>query len=123
MRVTPQSRDPASVKVVIADMYGGAGLRSELRALLTDAERRATRHDGCIRYTVAASIADPDRYLVVQEWRDDVALEAHYASPEFQRFQFALHGLLVRWSEATIHTVGATVRPVASGPIDPRDAD
>lgn len=104
-------------------MFGSAGLRSELRALLADAERRAARHDGCVRYTVAASIADPDRYVVVEEWRDEAALEAHYASPEFQRFQFALHGLVVRSSEATIHTVEATLRPVESGPIDPRDAD
>lgn len=111
------------MKLVIADIFGSAGLRSELRALLADAERRAAQHDGCVRYTVAASIADPDRYVVVEEWRDEAALEAHYASPEFQQFQFALHGLVVRSSEATIHTVGATLRPVASGPIDPRDAD
>ena len=111
------------MNVVIADMFGSPGLRSELRALLADAERRAAGHDGCLRYTVAAGLADPDRYLVVEEWRDEAALEAHYASPEFQRFQFELHGLLVRSSQATIHTVAGTLRPVASGAIDPRDAD
>jgi quinol monooxygenase YgiN len=109
--------------LVIAEMFGSVSLRSELRALLADAEREAAGHDGCLRYTVASTLADPDRYLVVEEWRDEAALEAHYASPEFQRFQFALHGLLVRSSDAKIHTVAATVRPAASGPIDPRDAD
>jgi quinol monooxygenase YgiN len=110
-------------QVVIADMFGSPALRDELRALLAQAERDATSRDGCLRYSVGVSLADPDRYVVVEEWRDKAALEAHYASEEFRRFQFELHDLLVRSSEATIHSVSASLRPVASGPIDPRDAD
>jgi quinol monooxygenase YgiN len=109
--------------LVIADMFGSAALRSDLRTLLARAERDAAGHDGCLRYTVAVSMADPDHYVVTEHWRDEAALEAHYASPEFKRFQFELHDLLVRSSEATVYTVEGTLRPVASGPIDPRDAD
>lgn len=109
--------------MVVADMFGIAGRRRELLSLLVAAERAAMEQDGCVRYTVAARIEDQDHYLVVQEWRDSAALEAHYGSAAFARFQSALHGLLARPSEATIHSGGDALRPVASGPLDPRDAD
>jgi quinol monooxygenase YgiN len=109
--------------LVIAHMFGLAGERSELVALLAEAERTTAAQDGCLGYVVAAAIADPNHYVVVEEWRDRAALEAHYASIAFERFQYALHGLLARPSEVTIHSVAETHRPLAPALPDPRDAD
>jgi quinol monooxygenase YgiN len=109
--------------LVIAHMFGGAGRRSELVSLLAKAERDAMRQDGCLGYTVAASTGDANHYVVVEQWRDRAALEAHYASASFERFQYELHGLLARRSEATIYSVTEAHRPVASALLDPRDAD
>src|SRR4051812_42774653 len=108
--------------IVIADMFGIAGRREELMALLATAERDAQGTDGCLRYSVASSLTEPDRFVVIEEWRDEAALEAHYASAAFSRFRFALDGVLARPSEATLHTVSTSRRPLASGPMDPRDA-
>jgi len=60
----------ADMTLMIADMFGITGRRSELRALLADAERIATSQHGYLRNTVATSLADADHYLVVEEWRD-----------------------------------------------------
>jgi quinol monooxygenase YgiN len=109
--------------VAIADLYGISGRRQELAALLADAERVAVRRPGCLRYSFAVTIADPDQFLLVSEWRDEAALDAHYGSPEFARFQFSLDGLLARPSQMTVYTVGGSARPLPSGPMDPRDAD
>jgi autoinducer 2-degrading protein len=109
--------------VVIADMFGIAGRRPELLTALTQIEREAAEQPGCLRYSVAASVSDPECIVVVAEWSDQGALEAHYASQAFESFQFALNGLLARPSETVVHTVAASTRPVASGPMDPRDAD
>ena len=109
--------------IVVADMFGIAGRRQELAAQLAAAERDARGADGCVRYVVASSLTEPDHYVVVEEWRDEAALQEHYASPAFARFQFALDGLLARLSDATVHTVGASRRLVPSGPMDHRDAD
>ena len=109
--------------VVVADMFGIAGRRPELLTALMQIERDAQRQPGCRRYSVATSLSDPDRIVVVAEWADEAALESHYASSEFEQFQFALNGLLARPSETVVHTVAASNRPVASGPMDPRDAD
>jgi hypothetical protein len=57
------------------------------------------------------------------EREDEAALDAHYASPEFASFQFSLHGLLASQSEMTLYSVSGSARPLASGPMDPRDAD
>jgi quinol monooxygenase YgiN len=73
-------------------------------------------------YTVSARIGEPDHYVVVEEWRDEAALDAHFASAAFSRFQWSLHRLLARPSQVRIHDVNATRRPVASAPMDPRIA-
>jgi len=109
--------------VAVADLYGISGRRPELVAALAEEEREAAGQSGCVRYSFAATLADPDRFVLISEWRDQAALDAHYASRGFAAFQFSLDGLLARPSELTVYSVTGSARPVASGPMDPRDAD
>jgi quinol monooxygenase YgiN len=109
--------------VVVADMYGIAGRRQELVAALAGAERDAAAEDGCLRYSVATTLTDPDHHITVSEWRDRAAVDAHYSSPSFTSFQMSLDGLLARPSDMTMYDVSGVVRPLPSGPMDPRDAD
>jgi len=109
--------------VAIADLYGIRGRRDELVALLAEAEREAVAQPGCLRYSFAATLADPDRFVLVSEWRDTAAMDAHYGSRAFAAFQFSLDGLLARPSDMTVYSVSGSARPVASRPMDPRDAD
>jgi quinol monooxygenase YgiN len=109
--------------VAVADMFGLSGRREELVAALRGAEADATARPGCRRYTFAAALGDADRFVLVSEWDDQAALDAHYASPSFASFQFALQGLLAKPSEMTVYAVSEAARPLASGPMDPRDAD
>jgi quinol monooxygenase YgiN len=109
--------------VAVADMYGVSGRRAELAEALRAGERRAAGRLGCLRYTFAAALAEPDHYVLLSEWRDQAAMDAHYASPEFASFQASLHGLLARPSEMVVYAVDGAARPVASRPMDPRDAD
>jgi quinol monooxygenase YgiN len=109
--------------IAIADLFGISGRRRELQDVLAGAEREAARLPGCTRYSFAAAVADPDHFVLVSEWRDRAALDAHYGSPAFASFQFSLEGLLARPSEMTVYAIAEAVRPVASGPPDPRDAD
>ena len=109
--------------VAVADIYGIAGRRQELVAALSDAQRDASGRDGCLRYSVAATLEDPDHFVTVAEWRDQAAVDAHYGSREFATFQLSLDGLLARPSEMTMFDASGELRPVPSGPMDPRDAD
>jgi quinol monooxygenase YgiN len=111
------------IVLAVTDLYGIHGRRDELIALLGRSERAASGEAGCRRYTFAATLADPDRFVLVSEWENEEALEAHYASRAFADFQFGLDGLLARPSEMTAYTISGAVRPVDSRPMDPRDAD
>lgn len=114
---------PPTTVLAIADLYGIAGRRTELLAALGAAERAAAGQPGCVRYGFAETLGEPDRFVLVSERHDREAMERHYASSGFTEFQQALNGLLARPSEMVVHMVAETVRPVASGPMDPRDAD
>jgi quinol monooxygenase YgiN len=109
--------------VAVAEMFGIAGRRRELVALLGDAERWAAAQAGCRRYTFAAALADPERFVMVSEWDSMKALDAHYLSQEFADFQFGLDELLARPSKMTVYSVAESVRPLNTRPIDPRHAD
>jgi quinol monooxygenase YgiN len=96
-------RLPVVAVIVVADMFGISGRPSELVQVLRRSERQAGAESGCRRYTFAAALSDPDRFVRVGEWDSQEALDAHYGSREFAAFQFDLDGLLARPSEMTAY--------------------
>lgn len=104
-------------------MFGISGRREELARLLERFEGWAVGEPGCRRYTFAAALADPSRFVLVSEWDSQEALDAHYESEEFADFQFGLDGLLARPSGLTVYAGEEAVRPLDTRPMDPRDAD
>jgi quinol monooxygenase YgiN len=109
--------------LAVADLYGISGRRAELISLLERSERAAAGGPGCRRYTFAATVSDPDRFVLVSEWDSPEAMDAHYRSQAFAEFQFGLEGLLARPSVLTVYAGEQAVRPLDSGQMDPRDAD
>jgi quinol monooxygenase YgiN len=60
-----------------------------------NAMRAATLlEDGCHEYRFAFAIDDADTVVVVEEWRDQDALNAHFASAHMAEFQAALATLV-----------------------------
>ena len=109
--------------IAIAEIFGISGRRSELAALLTRSEQHAREFPGARRYVFAADLETPDHFVLVSEWDTHDAMAAYHRSQQFARYQFQLHGLVTRASEMTVYSVTDAVRPVPSGPPDPRDAD
>jgi quinol monooxygenase YgiN len=108
--------------IAFAEMFGISGRREELVAALRKQQQETATREGCNRYVFAATLEDPDTFVLLSEWVSQDALDAHYRSSAFANFQLALHGLLARPSEMTVYS-GNSVRPVSSRPMDPRDAD
>ena len=51
----------------------------------------ATRgEDGRLEYAFAQDLADPDLFRIVERWRDEAALAAHFQTPHMAAFQKAL---------------------------------
>ena len=91
------------VVIAIAEMFGISGRRDELATLLERFERWAGGEPGCKRYSFAATLAVPSRFVLVSEWETQEALDAHYRSEAFADFQLSLDGLLARPSDSTVY--------------------
>jgi len=64
-----------------------------VRAALAMAE--ATRAErGCLGYRFWADVADPNTFLVFEEWESDDALAAHFATEHMRVFRERLPGLV-----------------------------
>ena len=51
----------------------------------------ATRHeDGCEEYAFAQDLADPGLFRIIERWRDEAALAAHFQTPHMAAFQKAM---------------------------------
>jgi quinol monooxygenase YgiN len=109
--------------IAIAEIFGISGRRNELVALLIRTEQRVREVPGSRRYVFAARLDTPDQFVLLSEWETQDAMDAYHRSEAFARYQFDLNGLLARPSEMTIYSVTNAVRPLPSGPPDPRDAD
>jgi len=109
--------------IAIAEIFGISGRRNDLVALLTRTEQHVRELAGSRRYVFAARLDTPDQFVLVSEWETHDAMDAYHRSDRFARYQFELSGLLARPSEMTVYSVTDAVRPVPSGPLDPRDAD
>lgn len=108
--------------IAVAEIFGISGRRSELLDVLTRAERHVRQLPGVRRYAFAARLDAPDEFVLISEWDSHDALVAYHRSERFAAYQLDLHGLLARPSEMTIYSVIDELRPVPSGPPDPRDA-
>jgi quinol monooxygenase YgiN len=51
----------------------------------------ATREeDGCEQYDFSRHLSDPDLLIISERWRDQAAIDAHFATPHMAEFNAAL---------------------------------
>ena len=67
--------------VVLATLTGRPDKRDEIAAALVEAAAATREEDGCLSYAFARDLDDEDRYLAVERWRDQAALDAHFGTP------------------------------------------
>jgi quinol monooxygenase YgiN len=72
--------------------------------------RRSRQELGCCGYRVYAELEQDDRYVIVEEWADDDALQSHFAEPYTREFLAKLLPLLAEPADALFHTVATTRR-------------
>jgi quinol monooxygenase YgiN len=84
--------------------------RERYVAATTEMCSRSREEDGCHGYRVYADLEQDDRYVIVEEWADDGALQRHFAEPHTRTFLSALVPLLAEPADALFHTVASTQR-------------
>ncbi len=109
--------------VAVGDVYAQIPQRAEASELMRSTQGLVREEPGCLSYLFAEVVGEPGHFVVVQEWRDQSALDDHYRSRAFADYQARIGDLLVRSSALRVHHVSSTVLPQDSAPMDPRLAD
>ena len=105
--------------IALGDVYVRIDDRDHVRAVMRDTQAAVSAQPGCVRYDFAESLAEPGRFVLVQQWEDRAALERHYGSPAFADYQAAVGPYLVRSSDLRVYEADAGVAPMGSAGIAP----
>jgi quinol monooxygenase YgiN len=84
--------------------------RERFIAVSTEMCSRSREEDACRGYRVYADLEQEDRYVFVEEWADDDALQRHFAQPHTATFMGGLIPLLAEPADAVFHTVASSRR-------------
>jgi quinol monooxygenase YgiN len=88
--------DPAASTLSLLPVFvAKPGRSAELLERLVALERSSRADPGCIAYRVFRDEDRADRFVLVEEWTDEGALEAHNAQPHVRQFVAAVGDLLV----------------------------
>lgn len=71
--------------VVVARFVAQDGSGDEVAALLAEMTPFANAEPGCHCYSINRSVADPNTFLLYEQYDDESAFAAHGKNPEFQR--------------------------------------
>lgn len=63
--------------------------------------------DGCEQYAYAEDVLDPGLIHVTELWRDQAALDRHFASPHIAAWRDAWPGLGIRDRALVVYDVGS----------------
>ena len=83
---------PAPTLRIIARLKARPGKGKELCSVLEALVAPTLKEPGCISYQMWANREDPGEFTFVEEWTNDAALDAHFATPHIQ-------GALARFPE------------------------
>jgi len=86
---------PAPTVSLLPVFVARSDRRSELVEQLIELEQASRADAGCITYRVFQDSDQADRFVLVEEWTDQAALEAHNAQPHVAHFTASAGALLV----------------------------
>jgi (4S)-4-hydroxy-5-phosphonooxypentane-2,3-dione isomerase len=62
------------------------GREAEAAALFSKLTDESRKEPGCVMYQLHRHKTEPRRFFIYEQYKDDVALEAHRASPHFMQY-------------------------------------
>ncbi len=61
--------------------------------------------EGCISYNFYQDSTDENKFFFYEEWKDQTAIDVHFATKHFLDFQPKFKSLLIAEANLTIHNV------------------
>ena len=86
--------------IVLAKAQIGTGALEPAMAAIADMVAASNAEEGCIAYAFTQDLLKPETIHIVEKWKDDAALAAHFATPHMAAFGAAIAGLDFKVIEA-----------------------
>lgn len=86
--------------IVLAKAKMGEGALEAARAAIAAMVEASRAEEGCIEYSFTTDVLDPGAMHIVEKWKDEGALAAHFATAHMAAFGKAIAGLDVEIVEA-----------------------
>ena len=84
---------------VVAKVSARPDKAAEMRAVVLKLAQHSREEDGCIRYDVLQSTAEPQMFVLVEEWASSAHLDTHNLTPH-------------------VHEATMKATPLAAAPLD-----
>jgi quinol monooxygenase YgiN len=94
--------------VVVGRVETNAEKRADLIMVGQTVAAASREEDGCISYRVYADTESPDKFVFVEEWADEEALQRHFATPHIATFMRDIQGTIVAAPDVKFHTIAST---------------
>ncbi|WP_394726797.1 putative quinol monooxygenase [Altererythrobacter sp. GH1-8] len=62
------------------------GIFEQHHESIAEVVRKSREEPGCLAYSLARDVADPDLFILYERWESQEAFDAHFASPHVQEF-------------------------------------
>lgn len=79
--------------VVVAIGRAKPGSEAAAEASMRTMVAASHEEEGCLRYTCNRDTSDPLRFVIVELWRSQADLDAHFVTPHMAEFMTALDAL------------------------------
>jgi len=86
--------------IVLAKAHVGEGAMAAAKAAIADMVAASNAEEGCIAYAFTQDMLQPGVLHIVEQWKDEAALAAHFATPHMAAFGAAIAGLDFKVIEA-----------------------
>lgn len=73
--------------IVIKEEY-----KDELMTIFHTVVEETRKEAGCIAYALHQDVKNSKKYIILEEWKDQAAIDSHNASPHFQAFAKGIEG-------------------------------
>lgn len=94
--------------VVVARVKTDDALREDLIKIGQAVAQASRQEAGCINYALFEDTEDRNRFMVVEEWRDDAALQEHFRTPHIAKFMASINGAVTEPPEVSFHEIAST---------------
>jgi quinol monooxygenase YgiN len=91
--------------VVVGRVQTDAERRGDLIRLAQEVARASRAEAGCLNYALLADPEDEHRFVIIEEWADEAALQEHFRTSHIDHFMRHFPATLAAPPDIAFHTV------------------